>query len=61
MIDNGADFVGRRPVVFDRRLLVGETLILQTCCPGKLKPYQDKINSLKSASTVKLPSAPLAD
>ena len=23
MIENGADFVGRRPVVFDRRLLLG--------------------------------------
>jgi len=55
MIDNGADFVGRRPVIFDRRLLVGEALILQTYCPEKLKPYQDKINSLKSAGTVKLP------
>ncbi|MFZ0040401.1 MAG: amino acid permease [Solirubrobacteraceae bacterium] len=54
-IANGADFAGRRPVIFDRRLLVGEALILQTYCPEKLKPYQDKINSLKSAGTVKLP------
>lgn len=55
MLTNGAAFVGRRPVVFDRRLLVGEALILQTYCPEKLKPYQDKINSLKSDSTVRLP------
>ena len=55
MIQNGADFVGRRPVIFDRRLLVGEALILQTYCPEKLKPYQETIDKLKSRNTVKLP------
>ncbi len=29
---NGADFVGRRPVLVDRRMLQGELLILQTYC-----------------------------
>ena len=55
MIANGADFVGRRPVVFDRRILVGEALILQVYCPEKLKPYQDKINNYRSRNTVKVP------
>jgi glutamate:GABA antiporter len=55
LMTNGADFVGQRPVVFDRQVLAGEALILQTYCPEKLKPYQDKIDGLKSSGTVKLP------
>jgi hypothetical protein len=54
MIDNGADFVGRRPVIIDRRILLGEAAILQTYCPEKAKAYQDKINSLKTRNTVKV-------
>jgi PPE-repeat protein len=53
LITNGADFVGRRPIIIDRRILLGEALILQTYCPDKLKPYQDKILKLKTANTVK--------
>ena len=43
-ITNGADFVGRRPVIVDRRILRGEALILQTYCPDKLRglPGQDR-------------------
>ena len=52
-ITNGADFVGRRPVIIDRRILLGEALILQTYCPDKLKAYQDKIDNLKYDNTVK--------
>lgn len=50
---NGADFVGRRPVIVDRQILLGEALILQTYCPDKLKPYQDKILKYKTGNTVK--------
>lgn len=53
LLVNGASFVGQRPVIFDRHVLLGEALILQTYCPDKLKPYQDKINQLKSRNTVK--------
>ncbi len=53
MLTNGADFVGRRPVIVDRRILVGEVLILQTYCPDKLKPYQDRIDQLKTDNTIK--------
>jgi hypothetical protein len=53
LLTNGADFVGRRPVIVDHRILLGEALILQTYCPDKLKPYQDKILKLKTADTVK--------
>ena len=51
-ISNGASFVGRRPVIFDRDFLVGELLILQTYCPDELKEYRDKIDDLKYDDTV---------
>ena len=53
MLTNGADFVGRRPVIVDRRILVGEALILATYCPEKLQPYQDRIAELKTDDTIK--------
>jgi amino acid transporter len=53
LMTNGADFVGRRPVLVDRRVVIGEALILQTYCPDKLKAYQDKVNELKLRHTVK--------
>ena len=53
-ITNGADFVGRRPVIIDRDLVVGELLILQTYCPEHLEKYKDKIDDLKTDDTVDL-------
>ena len=53
-ITNGADFVGRRPVIIDRDLVVGELLILQTYCPEHLQKYKDKIDDLKTDDTVDL-------
>jgi hypothetical protein len=50
-LSNGAN-VGRRPVIIDRRVLLGEALILQTYCPDKVKDYQDKIDDLKTDSTI---------
>ena len=50
---NGADFVGRRPVIVDRRILQGEALILETYCPEKLQDYKDKIDDLKTDSVLK--------
>ena len=50
---NGADFVGRRPVIIDRRILQGEALILQTYCPDKLQDYKDKIDDLKTDDMLK--------
>ena len=52
-ITNGASFVGRRPVIFDRRFVVGEALILQIYCPEELAPYQEKIDELKYDNTIK--------
>ena len=52
MLTNGADFVGRRPVIVDRRILVGEALILETYCPDKLPQYRDRIDELKVDDTI---------
>ena len=52
-ISNGASFVGRRPVIFDRRFVLGEALILQIYCPDKRQAYQKKIDELKYDDTVK--------
>jgi len=52
MLTNGADFVGRRPVIVDRRVVVGEALILATYCPDKLEKYQDRIDELKYDDTI---------
>jgi hypothetical protein len=50
---NGADFVGRRPVIVDRRILQGEALILQTYCPDKLQDYKDQIEDFKTDNVLK--------
>jgi hypothetical protein len=52
-LTNGASFVGRRAVIIDKRVLQGEALILQIYCPDKLQPYQDKVDELKTDSTIK--------
>ncbi len=49
---NGASFVGRRPVIADRRIVLGEALILATYCPDKLEKYQDRIDDLKYDNTI---------
>ena len=53
-ITNGADFVGRRPVIIDRDLVIGELLILQTYCPEHLEDYKKKIDDYKTDDTVDL-------
>jgi hypothetical protein len=52
-ITNGADFVGRRPIIVDSRVLVGEALILQTYCPEKLQQFKDKTEDLKTDDVLK--------
>jgi hypothetical protein len=50
-LTNGAN-VGRRPVIVDRRVLIGEALILETYCPDKAQKYKDKIDGLKTDDTI---------
>ena len=52
-ITNGADFVGRRPVIIDRRIILAEALILDTYCPEKLDEFRDKFNDYKVDDTIK--------
>ncbi len=52
MVANGASHVGRRPVIIDRRILLGEALILDTYCPDELPDYRDKIDDYKADDTI---------
>jgi hypothetical protein len=51
-LTNGADFVGRRPIIADRDIVRSEVLILDNYCPDKLDEYQDKIDDLKYDDTI---------
>ena len=52
-IYNGADFVGRRPIITDRRMVVGEALILETYCPDELEEFQDDFADVEQDDTIK--------
>jgi hypothetical protein len=52
-ISNGADFVGRRPVIGDNRIIAGEALILETYCPDELQEFRDKFDDLEFDDTIK--------
>ena len=52
-IYNGADFVGRRPVIADSRVVQGELLILDTYCPDEVQEFRDKFDDLKFDDTIK--------
>jgi hypothetical protein len=51
-ISNGASFVGRRPVIIDRRLVVGELLLLETYCPDELPGFREKFDDLKTDDVI---------
>ena len=54
-VTNGASFVGRRPVIIDRRFVLGEALILETYCPEELQEFkQDILDKYKFDDTVDL-------
>lgn len=50
---NGAAGPGMRPVVFDRRYLAGQLLILKIYCPDELPSMQNFLDKLKSGSVVR--------
>jgi hypothetical protein len=52
-LTNGADFVGRRPVIVDPKVVQGELLILDTYCPEKLEDFRDEIDDLKQDDVIK--------
>jgi hypothetical protein len=47
-LTNGAAGPGIRPVVFDRRMLAGQLLVLKIYCPDELSSMQDYVHGLKS-------------
>lgn len=51
-LSNGAAFVGQRPIIADRRVLVGEALILDTYCPEELQQFRDKLGDYKVDDTI---------
>jgi hypothetical protein len=48
MLTNGAAGPGSRPVVFDRRYLAGQLLILKVYCPDELPSMQKFVDKLQS-------------
>ena len=47
-MSNGAAGPGMRPVIFDRRYLAGQLLILKIYCPEELPSMQSFVDKLKS-------------
>ncbi|MEU5663890.1 hypothetical protein [Streptomyces longwoodensis] len=52
-VSNGAAFVGQRPVIGDERAVRAEAKILEIYCPHKLDKIQDRIDDLKTDTTVR--------
>ncbi|HEY2535398.1 MAG TPA: APC family permease, partial [Solirubrobacteraceae bacterium] len=52
-LTNGAGFVGVRPIIVDRRVLEGETAVLETYCPEKVGKYRETIQHLETEGTIK--------
>ncbi|MFF8929953.1 hypothetical protein ACF1AO_22050 [Streptomyces longwoodensis] len=52
-VSNGAAFVGQRPVIGDGRAVRAEAKILEIYCPDKLDKIQDRIDDLKTDTTVR--------
>lgn len=50
---NGATGPGQRPVISDRRAVQAEKKVLEIYCPDKLHKIEDKINDLKTGTTVR--------
>jgi hypothetical protein len=44
---NGADFVGRRPIIADRRVVRGGLLIVDTYCQEEIEKVREAIDDLK--------------
>jgi hypothetical protein len=52
-LSNGASFVGRRPVIADRRAVQGQALIMETYCPGELEEFRQNFDDLKYDDVIK--------
>ena len=52
-LGNGASFVGRRPVIADRRVVLGQALIMETYCPDELDEFRQNFDDLKYDDVIK--------
>ena len=52
-LSNGASFVGRRPVIADRRAVLGQALIMETYCPDELDEFRENFDDLKYDDVIK--------
>ncbi|MEU3461373.1 hypothetical protein ABZ721_15670 [Streptomyces sp. NPDC006733] len=52
-VSNGAAFVGQRPVIGDGRALRAAATIIRIYCPDKLDKIKDRIDDLKTDTTVR--------
>ncbi|MFH8463462.1 hypothetical protein [Streptomyces sp. NPDC017991] len=52
-VSNGAAFVGQRPVIGDKRAIHAEATILKVYCPDELHRIQDRIDDLRTDTTVR--------
>ena len=52
-LTNGASQVGRRPIIADRRFVLGELLIVETYCPEHLEDIRNQLDDLKYDDVLK--------
>ena len=52
-LSNGASHVGRRPVIADRRAVLGQALIMETYCPDELEEFRQNFDDLKYDDVIK--------
>ncbi|GAA1964385.1 hypothetical protein [Catenulispora subtropica] len=50
---NGAGGPGMRPVIADRKAVAAEAIVISVYCPDHLQAFQDKIDDLKTGTTVR--------
>ncbi|GAA4547444.1 hypothetical protein [Amycolatopsis samaneae] len=50
-VSDGAAGPGARPVTVDRRLVVGETLVITIYCPDRLPRFQQFVSWLRTTTT----------
>jgi len=49
-LTNGAGGPGRRPVIVDNRLFLGQLAVIQIYCPDELPQFQQMVENLKTAN-----------
>ena len=46
-LTNGGSHVGRRPVIVDRRVVLGSVLIVETYCPEEIEKVREAVEDLE--------------